>query len=268
MKTPIMLIAGLLLVMAMGGLLVLKGCYPSSEAQASDGSEARHIEALEAITANVGLLMEENEALREEVERLRGVLAAWKDKIIVAAEQRKADDEKQEKKRMRDARASWGRIYSRPIATEDDEVAISRTSEVILHFMKKAPHRKLAKDETLRYELAADIYYSASRNDIPHFLWAAQTFKESSYRIDAKGDAGEGGMSQVHGRASEGCDLVTQYGQLECGAKWLAKCREQCETWEEALTKYASGHCRTSSSDLQKKVAERIRDWMDLEATY
>lgn len=273
MKIPTLLIVSALAVMMAGGLL--KGYYPpSNEAQADDLRETKRVEALEkldGITTNVEVLIRTVEAQRADLYAANQTvedLTAWKDKIVTAAAENKKQEEKAEKKRRRAARASWGRIYSRPIVTEADEVAISRVSEVILYFMKKAPQRKLAKDETHRMELAADIHYTAKKAGVPDFLWALQTFRESSYRIDAKGSKGEIGMGQAHGKAADGCELETQFGQLTCTANWLAKCREKCESWEEALTMYASGHCRTSSTHLQKKVAERIRDWMDLEATY
>ncbi len=161
----------------------------------------------------------------------------------------------------------WSFDFEPPPLSDDDEHEIERVGNAVLHYVKKAPRRKLAKDEEYRKEFATDIFYAATAENVSHILVAILAFKESSYRTEAVGGRGEIGLMQVHGKATNGCDLTSRVGQLQCGSRWLGKAYEKCGTWQGALSAYASGNCKPQSHEVWEIVTDRLGDWMDLEST-
>lgn len=270
MKIPIWLMIGTVMLMIVG--LVLMATVTGGEAEAQPAPQTVTADKLsESIDALTEMLAVQQLEVLHVSEELKDVVS-WRQKIIEAAEQHEeptAEELRAEaRKRTRKRIQAWGPIYDRPESSEVDLGEIGRVSNVMNHYLKKAPRRTLAKDEEARWEFAHDIYHAALDAEIPHILWTYQVFKESSYRMTALGDVGEEGLTQVHGRAAEDCDLQTRLGQLRCGANWMSKCFEKCGTWEGALTAYASGHCTTSNTDTQDAVLNRVSKWMELEAAY
>lgn len=143
-----------------------------------------------------------------------------------------------------------------------------RVEAAIERLVRVAPRRRIARSPEMRRELARHIAETAEAHDLPPLLWTAIVYRESSFRIAARGELGEVGLVQIHGRAAEGCDLETSRGQLECGASWLARCRDICGgRLDHGFALYASGRvCRPDTSHLRGVVRDRWRLWARLEA--
>lgn len=125
---------------------------------------------------------------------------------------------------------------------------------------------------------------AALDHDIDPALFVAMAYKESSFEPSARGEIGEIGLVQVHGKAARGCELDTPEGQAVCGARWLVRVTEECgdrmvndrekclKTGSMAscgggLSAYASGSCSATESvarivRVRLKLAEKIRPFM------
>lgn len=143
---------------------------------------------------------------------------------------------------------------------------IPKIERAIEHIMKDAPGRELARKPELRRELARDIQAASEARGVPALLILAVAAKESSLKTHAKGELNEIGIMQVHGLAAKGCDLETQRGQIDCGARYLAKTKRKCGTWTRAFCAYASGSCYPRTKRTAWVVKNRIRFWERLEA--
>jgi len=119
-------------------------------------------------------------------------------------------------------------------------------------------------DDTKRKSMAADIVAAGVKHDVPILLITAIIYKESSFKTDAKGSLGEVGLMQVHGVARRGCDTNSQYGQIDCGASWLAVGKAKCGTVRGAITAYATGRCKPGSVRVVRIVNARVRLWKKL----
>lgn len=144
----------------------------------------------------------------------------------------------------------------------------SRVETAITYLVRNTPAHPVAKRPEWRAELAGLLEESANANQIPVLLWVAIVYRESSFRPNSKGLLGEVGLTQIHGTAARGCDLSKPAGQLECGARWLARCRDRCGDLERGFALYASGRtCRPARrSRLKQVVSNRFRLWRRLEA--
>lgn len=137
--------------------------------------------------------------------------------------------------------------------------------------------------ETVRYEAA--LRNAAVDNGIDPALFIAMAYKESSFDTAARGQLGELGLVQVHGKARRGCELETAEGQASCGAQWLARVIQECggaialdpakcrDTGARAacsggLAGYASGSCTARTERTAQivrgrlKLAEKIRPFL------
>ncbi len=150
--------------------------------------------------------------------------------------------------------------------TEEDRVGV--VYESINWLLKPAPNRRLSRDGEKKQHLAQDIVSAAKQWEVPSLLLAVIAFRESSFNTRALGDLGERGLTQVHGMASRGCVLDSQLGQLSCGARWLARGKKLCGSWNGAVTAYACGSCTTSNEHVKRLVDSRLRLWKKLEEMF
>jgi hypothetical protein len=127
----------------------------------------------------------------------------------------------------------------------------------IMRRIESTPRHRL-HDETARTEFVRDVYAVSAAHDVPARVILMTSFFESSWIVTARGGLGEIGLMQVHGIAAEGCDLRTQRGQLDCGAKALRNALDACGTLRGALTMYATGGCRTRSDRVKRLIEYRI----------
>ncbi len=293
MRVPIWMMIGTVMVLVAGmGAVAFATSNTAAAEPVAVLQPLSPTERLDQLNDNVQTLVDQLSSRDAEVYALRMELedvSGWKSKIISAAKKQgvKTADAPgvMERKRRHNTVSAWGPVYKdsdEPVdvdypaeaedeyeeITEEEVIEIDRVAEVMYHYLKKAPRRELAQDEQMRWEFAQDIYTTAVEARVPHIFWTYQVYKESSYRLDASGDAGEIGLGQAHGRALKGCDMSTRLGQLSCCANWMALCFEKCGTWEGALTMYKSGHCSTSSQETRDIVTKRLDKWMELEAIY
>jgi hypothetical protein len=134
-------------------------------------------------------------------------------------------------------------------------------SKAIWSIVKTSPKNPVFKTQP-RAELAGWIAEASGRHGIPGLLVTAIVYRESSFRPGAVGSArGEVGLMQVHGAAARGCELDTGRGQIDCGTKWLAACKQKCGSVERSLTAYAIGKCETDSKRVKGIVNSRIKLW-------
>lgn len=115
-----------------------------------------------------------------------------------------------------------------------------------------------------RLSMANDIVDAGEKYNVPVLLITTIIFKESSFKTAAKGRIGEIGLMQVHGVARRGCTMAHQSGQIDCGARWLAKCYTLCKTPTGALTAYATGRCKATTKRVERVVRSRLRLWEKL----
>jgi hypothetical protein len=146
-----------------------------------------------------------------------------------------------------------------------EEMAKSAIRTSVRYYLGNATNHPMYREKN-QSVFVENLYLASSEQSLPETLLPTIVFLESSYRMEAIGDRGEVGLTQVHGHAAEGCDLTTQLGQLRCGAKWLKKAYDSCGTWEGALTMYATGECRSKKEHVKKLIAFRLRLWKKVEA--
>lgn len=127
----------------------------------------------------------------------------------------------------------------------------------ILSRIELTPRHRL-HDETARTEFVRDIYAVSAAHDIAPRVILMTSFYESSWRTDVIGRIGEVGLMQLHGIAAEGCDLDTQRGQLDCGARALRASLDACGSLRGALTMYATGSCKTKSERVNRLIEFRM----------
>lgn len=133
--------------------------------------------------------------------------------------------------------------------------------KAVLKLIEKAPRHRL-NDQSKRIAFANAVLKVSNASAVPPSLTLAVSYLESSMNTTSIGYAREEiGLMQVHGLAAKGCDLNTEIGQLECGVKWLERCKQTCKTWNGALTAYATGNCTTSNPLIQRKIRYRLKFW-------
>lgn len=142
----------------------------------------------------------------------------------------------------------------------DDDM--SRVKTAMSLFLSKAPGRKISKDKSVQEEISHAIVSASRDNGLPPLLLLSMATFESSLRLNALGKLGEVGILQVHGKAANGCELKTYYGQATCGAKWLRICIDMCGNISNGIAMYGSGECDIiNGSSRESMVNRRIRRW-------
>lgn len=127
----------------------------------------------------------------------------------------------------------------------------------ILSRIELTPRHRL-HDQIARAEFVRDIYAVSAAHDIEARVILMTSFFESSWSTEARGSIGEVGLMQLHGVAAAGCDLATQRGQLDCGAKALRASLDACGSLRGALTMYATGKCSTKSERVKRLIEFRM----------
>ena len=154
--------------------------------------------------------------------------------------------------------------------SQESEDQVERVSHMVEELLRGSP-RVLGKDEEKRRRFAGWIVAAAEEYETPPGLLTGMSFRESSFRSTAVGyKRGEIGLLQIHGRALTTCphkDTIEKpESQLRCGSRWLRVAYDLCgETWEGALTAYASGKCKPPNIRTRRVVADRLRLWKKLE---
>lgn len=129
----------------------------------------------------------------------------------------------------------------------------------------RAPNHRL-NDVGQRQQFVFDIQMASQSHNVPASLVLVIAYLESSLSTTVIGSShGEVGLMQVHGVAASGCNLDSQEGQLICGAKWLSVCKQQCGSWKNALTAYATGHCTFNDKRIQRKISYRLAFWRQIQ---
>lgn len=127
----------------------------------------------------------------------------------------------------------------------------------ILSRIELTPRHRL-HDQIARAEFVRDIYAVSAAHDVDARVILMTSFFESSWRTDVIVGIGERGLMQLHGIAAEGCDLETQRGQLDCGARALRTALDACGSLRGALTMYATGKCTTKSERVKRLIEFRM----------
>jgi hypothetical protein len=148
------------------------------------------------------------------------------------------------------------------------DLTVEQIDRAIVRLMRRAPGRKIMRDAAHRREMAELIAQAADAANVPRGLLTVIAYRESSFNMEAIGAIGEVGLVQVHGIAARGCDLSTAFGQLSCGSAWLRRGFELCggESWDRALTAYATGKCKAPNDRTRWLVASRMRQWARIRA--
>lgn len=164
---------------------------------------------------------------------------------------------------------SFDRAFGVEVDRVDRVDKVSQMVETLLDGTK----RRLATDEDKRREFASLVVAAADEYDTPEGLLTAMSYRESSFRPTAVGwKRGEVGLLQIHGRALTTCphkdEIDEPANQLLCGSRWLKVAFDTCgETWEGALTAYASGKCKPPNVRTRRVVADRLALWKRLEGS-
>jgi len=148
---------------------------------------------------------------------------------------------------------------------------VSQIDRTIHHLMRKAPARKIVRDDEYRREVAVDIVDVALKYGIPIHLFNVVIFQESSFRMDALGAKEEKGLGQVMNPNKYGCDMSTRFGQLECSAAYLQRGHRKCGNWTGALSHYQSstGACVPEEGTRHDRmVSFRMFRWIKLRRKY
>jgi hypothetical protein len=139
---------------------------------------------------------------------------------------------------------------------------------LILTLMSTAPNRPLYKDADRREEMAGYFVEAGDEYDLPPSLLVVWAFGESSLRTTAKGELGEIGIFQVHGRSRFACerkglDLEKASGQIRCGAFLIDRARKHCGSLRQGFYRYASGKCHGTPRAI-RITRRRLRQWTRL----
>lgn len=158
---------------------------------------------------------------------------------------------------------SWT-VKAKVLDTYDGKVWISEF--VIEYWICKAPRRKLCKDPEERNRVARLFASASEKHKIPIILLVDQGYFESSLDWTVRGADDERGYLQVMpgGALDNDCDLETEVGGLDCGAKGLALCRKKCRNWYGALMQYKTGYCESEKIGVVSKIVYRLKWWMKL----
>jgi soluble lytic murein transglycosylase-like protein len=148
-------------------------------------------------------------------------------------------------------------LFSGAAIAYSDVSEVDRIEKSIKWLLRKNPRHRLVKSQPERHKFAKDIITKANKYDLSPYLLTSIIYLESTFRTDARGKIGEHGLTQVHGMAAYGCDLSTQGGQIECGARYLRSRIDHCGDVRSGLTAYAGGRCRAKYGERLYWVVER-----------
>lgn len=115
--------------------------------------------------------------------------------------------------------------------------------------------------------LLPDLISICKQYKVPPLLMAKTISDESSWISTAYNSRkGERGLSQVHGVAAYGQDLITSKGQIRAGAMWLGRALKRCNgDIQGAIVGYMSGlKCSANVKDARR----RYRGYLKLKKQY
>jgi hypothetical protein len=108
------------------------------------------------------------------------------------------------------------------------------------------------------------------RYKMDHLLVVFVASEESSLKSNAKGDLGERGYMQVHGRVTtRGFDLSKKIDQWHAGIKRLRAAFEACG-WDmhQAVTNYGTGSCHAYTAKGRERMRCRYRRFLRVRKKY
>ena len=151
-------------------------------------------------------------------------------------------------------------LTTTPIDASADELDVVAADLAIDLLTWHWPRHPMQRSPSERRRMAEYLASSAERWNVPVSLLVSMAWFETTFQFDLKGRShGEVGVLQVHGRAKRGCNLDTQSGRLDCGARWLASGRAQCGSMTGALVRYGTGECETRDDHVRVYVRRRLR---------
>lgn len=156
-------------------------------------------------------------------------------------------------------------IDARWVREHDLYIPISqeRIKDAILWLVEKEPANNPVKaDPNYLNECAQALDKGAAEYDLPVLLLAGMAYRESVYRPNEVGPAGELGIMQVGRMGRRKCrkvcgEMKTASEHINCGACWLRKGVDWCHTLERGVTAYAGGVCKPKPKRVIK--AKRIK---------
>ena len=149
---------------------------------------------------------------------------------------------------------------------------VEDVAAAIVRIVQPYTAHPVIKDPAFLMELATGIHDAGKANAIPPRFLVGMYFRESSFRINAKGKRKEVGLGQTNGVAYYYCkrykkfNMKTVAGQAMCGASWLAHLRDQCGgDLASGFAYYASGRgCNVAF--VRDTVKDRFDLWKSLES--
>ena len=125
-------------------------------------------------------------------------------------------------------------------------------------------------DDAYREEVVMAIHGSGVEFELPQFLLAGMSYRESTFRTDIKGPASEPelGLMQVGvycrriARCSPYCgNLETVEQQIDCGSCCLRWGVDRCGSLKGGLISYVSkgGKCRLEDTNKPRKVWNAVK---------
>lgn len=163
---------------------------------------------------------------------------------------------------------SYESVFSHENPYDEWPIVQAQNLERAIDFlMEPNPRARIMRDKAYRKTVVASLVENSRRHDVPALLLATVAFRESSFDDQALGALGEFGIMQVMPRWRKvlGCDFTSAVGQISCAARMISNYKEKCESWQGALTMYATGKGCTTGPLTTKKIAHRIRQWKRLE---
>lgn len=145
-----------------------------------------------------------------------------------------------------------------------EPVTVEDVDSAIRWLTRGAPRNPMQARPELRGETARAIHAAAAETDLDPYLLTAMSFRESSFRTGARGELGEIGVMQVHGRPLKECrqaglDMSRIRDQTLCSARYLRAMVDHCGGVTKGLTAYASGSCTPRTDRTARLVASRLR---------
>jgi hypothetical protein len=125
---------------------------------------------------------------------------------------------------------------------------------------------KAYKDEVYRTKLVEAFQAAADEFGLPVNLLIALSYRETVFRPDLTGPAGERGVLQVMPwvvkRGKQYCRGVdTLEGGARCGAWWFSRGLKRCGDLKLAINAYVSGKCVPTHPNAIKATRNRVWLW-------
>jgi hypothetical protein len=159
----------------------------------------------------------------------------------------------------------WERCEDLYVLVDSTEIESS-----ILWLVRREPDWLSVKaDYAYLWQVVLALDEAGEAYDLPVLLMASMIYKESTYKDDGVGPAGELGLMQVGKMGRRKCrsvcgSLSTPEEHILCGGCWLRAGIDWCGSLEGGLNAYAGGKCYPSGSRTQTAVRIRHKLWARL----